>query len=235
MIKRLDSPATSRFTAAALMSELRRLAPSQTEPRRDDVKLGVRMRDLFDTAKTCRAMTIDEIEILFGQAEYEFRLAACCILDFKARTRLIETQHLELYELYLRQHDAINDWGMVDRAAPRVIGGYLAGRPLNPLTKLAKSHDPHRRRTAITAPLFFVKHGTDADLTGGFAIATLLAKDPEPVVHNAVGIFLKHAGRRDPSSLQTFLNQHAATMPRSGLRLAIEKLDPTERASYLTQ
>ncbi len=42
---------------------------------------------------------------------------------------------------------------MVDRAAPRVVGGYLASRDLAPLHELAASAAPLRRRTAITAPL----------------------------------------------------------------------------------
>ena len=78
-----------------------------------------------------------------------------------------------------------------------------------------------------------MKEGSEADLAGGFAIAHLLAEDPEPVVHNAVGIFVKHAGRRDPDAMRTFLDAHAGTMPRHGLRLAIEQLDPRERDRYL--
>jgi hypothetical protein len=48
-----------------------------------------------------------------------------------------------------------------------------------------------------------------------------------------VGIYLKHAGRRDPTALRSFLDAHAATMPRKALRLAIEDLEPGERAGYL--
>ena len=61
----------------------------------------------------------------------------------------------------------------------------------------------------------------------------LLAADPDPVVHNAVGIFAKHAGTRDPDALHQFLAAHAASMPRPALRLAIEKLDADDRARYL--
>ena len=46
---------------------------------------------------------------------YEARLAAFSILDLQARTRLGD---LELRDTYHRHHDRIDDWGMVDRAAP---------------------------------------------------------------------------------------------------------------------
>jgi 3-methyladenine DNA glycosylase AlkD len=85
---------------------------------------------------------------------------------------------------------------MVDRAAPRVVGGHLAGRSKAPLFELAAAAEPLRRRTAITAPLYFVKAGSDEDVAAGFDVAARLADDPEPVVRRAVAIFLKHAGRR---------------------------------------
>ena len=157
-------------------------------------------------------------------------MAAMCILDFKARRRLDAAGRAELAALYLRRHDRITTWDMVDRSAPRVLGGHLAGGSMAPLHELAESAEPLRRRSAITAPLFFVKGGGDADVAAGYELAAGLAADPEPVVHHAVGIFLSHAGTRDPDALRRFLAVHAAAMPRPALRLATELLPPDERA-----
>ncbi|WP_216630456.1 DNA alkylation repair protein [Nocardiopsis coralli] len=159
-------------------------------------------------------------------------MAAVCILDFKAQRKLGDAQRRELYLTYVERHDRITTWDMVDRAAPRVVGRHLAGDSPRPLFELAESADPLRRRTATTATLQHAHSGTDQDLADGLAIAARLATDPEPVVHNAVGIFLKHAGDRDPDALHGFLDEHAASMPRPGLRLAIAKLDPETRARY---
>lgn len=52
------------------------------------------------------------------------------------------------------------------------------------------------------------------------------------MVHNAVGIVIKHAGRRDPAAQSRFLDSYSSTMPRPGLRLAIVLLDPEKRAHY---
>ena len=118
--------------------------------------------------------------------------------------------------MYLARHDRITTWDMVDRAAPRVLGGWLVGLSKDPLRELAAAPEPLRRRSAITAPLFCVVTD-DADLVAvGFELAARLAGDPDPVVHNAVGIFLKHAGTRDPAALFGFLDAHAAAMPRPG-------------------
>ena len=196
--------------------------------------IGVRMRHLFDLSKANVDLPLDEVQRLMDEPDYEPRLTAFCILDFKARRRgLDDDARRVLYEMYLDNHDRITSWDMVDRAAPWVVGGHLAGRSLEPLRRLARDDDPLRRRTAMTAPLYFVKKGSDEDLAGGFAIAAMLVSDPDPIVCKPVGIFLKHAGTKGPDSLRDFLAEHAASMPRPSLRLAIEKLDPAERKRWL--
>ena len=210
---------------AELASARKRLAP-------DEPAIGVRMGQLFEVAKAHTDLPLDEVEELLEHPAYEPRMAAMCILDFQARRSLDDDARRDRYDLYLRRHDRITTWDMVDRTAPRVIGRYLVGRSLAPLRDLAASPDPLRRRTAITAPLWFARYGPDQDNTQSFAIAALLAADPEPVVHQAVGIFLKHAGERDREALHRLLDEHAASMPRPALRLATEKLSAAERAHY---
>lgn len=184
---------------------------------------GMRMRTLFDTAKAATSMAPDELELLLADSSYEARMTACCILDFQARQRLGD---LELRDIYLRNHDRIDDWGMVDRAAPRVIGATLTGGPYDLLHDLAASPDPHRRRTAMTAPLWFVKYGSDSEVEEGISIAEALHADPDPVVHKPVGIYLAYAGERLPERLTEFLSQHGEQMPRAALRIATRKRRP---------
>jgi 3-methyladenine DNA glycosylase AlkD len=161
-------------------------------------------------------------------------LGAVCILDFRAKDRHADDAERErLYRLYLDNHDRITTWDMVDRAAPSVVGGYLLGRSAAPLHDLAAAREPLRRRTAITAPLWFVRYGDAADLRTVFALAAVLAEDPDPVVHNAVGIALKHAGTRDPDAVVAFLDRHASTMPRAAVRYAVAKLDAGSRVRFV--
>ena len=193
----------------------------------------VRMGSLFEVAKTHTGLPLAEVELLLDHPAYEPRMAAFCILDFKARRKLDDAGRAELYDVYLRRHDRITTWDMVDRSAPRVVGQYLAGRDKQPLHELAAAADPLRRRTAITAPLFYAtRNGPDDDLTASFAIAATLAGDPDPIVHKPVGIFLKHACARDEQAVLAFLDEHASGMPRPAVRLAVEKLEPRARSIY---
>ncbi len=187
--------------------------------------LGVPMRATFDTTKTFTTMEFAEIERLLDESSYEGRLAGFCVLDFKARAKkTADDERQAAYELYLRRHEAIDTWDMVDRAAPHVVGRYLLTRKRDPLFKLARTTDPLRRRTAITAPLYFARFGTSADLADLFAIAELLLDDTDPVVSKPVGIALKYAGVLDEPALRSFLDQHASAMQRPTLRYATEKL-----------
>jgi 3-methyladenine DNA glycosylase AlkD len=197
--------------------------------------LGVPMRATFDTAKAFTALPLAEVELLLDEASYEARLAGFCVLDFQARkAKLPDNERRGAYELYLRRHDAIDSWDMVDRAAPHVVGRYLLSRSRDPLFELATSTDPLRRRTAITAPLYFARFGTAADLPDLFAIAKLLLPDTDPVVSKPVGIALKYAGVLDEPALREFLDEHASAMQRPALRYAVEKLDPSARTGYLS-
>lgn len=118
---------------AASSPDQRRLIEQRLGP--DDETLGIRMRDLFDAARNAKAMPLDEVEGLFASRLYEVRMGAVCILDFRAKApRVDDAERERLYRIYLDRHDRITTWDMVDRAAPSVVGGHLAGRSAEPPT-----------------------------------------------------------------------------------------------------
>lgn len=190
-----------------------------------------RMGDIFALAKEFAGMAPDQIEALLESDVHEVRVGAVSIMDAQARAkRTPEDRRRELYELYLRRHDRIDNWDLVDRAAPYVVGGHLADRPRDPLYALARSDDPWERRTAITATYFFIRQG---DVGDTFAIAEILVDDDHDLVRKAVGGWIREAGKKDTQRLLAFLDDHAATMPRVTLRYAVEHLDPEARAHYM--
>jgi 3-methyladenine DNA glycosylase AlkD len=192
--------------------------------------LGVRMGTVFSLAKENAAMPIAELDRLLDSEIHEARVGALKIMGYQAARRSTpESRRAELYELYLRRLDRIDNWDLVDLSGHTVVGGHLLQRPRDVLYELAAGDDPWRRRLAIWATMAFVRQG---ELDDTFAIAALLAEDEHEHVQTVVGGLLRSAGDSDIARLRGFLDAHAARMGRTALRYALEHLAPEERAHY---
>ncbi|HEX2765405.1 MAG TPA: DNA alkylation repair protein [Candidatus Limnocylindria bacterium] len=192
---------------------------------------GIGMGRIFALAKELRAMPIAEIERLLEHDEHAVRVGAVAILDWRARARKVTAEEKrELFELYLRRHDRIDTWDLVDRAAIWVVGEYLRDQPRDVLDRLAASSKPMERRTAILSTYAFIRRG---ELDDTYRIAETLVHDPDELVGKTVGWMLREAGKRDLHRLTAFLDSHAASMPRPMLRQAIEKLPAPDRDRHL--
>jgi 3-methyladenine DNA glycosylase AlkD len=197
-----------------------------------DVFMGVRMGQVFALAKEFADMELTEIEALLDEPFHEPRAGAVRIMATQARgQRTPDVQRGALYDLYMRRHDRINDWDLVDLGAWDVVGGWLVDKPRGVLDELARSSSMWERRTAILATMAFIRIG---ELDDTFRIASLLLDDDQDLIHKAVGWALRAAGDSDRDRLRAFLDRHAATMPRTTLRYALEHFDDPERAHYMT-
>lgn len=197
-----------------------------------DVFIGVRMGLVFALAKEFIEMPPGEIEKLLESPIHEVKAGALSIMDKQARNKKTpESRRKELFDLYLRRTDRINNWDLVDVSAPYVIGGYLFDKPRDILYKLARSKNIWERRTAIVSTYYFIRKGDTADT---FKIAEMLLNDNHDLIHKATGGRLREAGKKDPEKLLSLLDKHAATLPRTLLRYAIEHLDKKQRDHYLS-
>src|SRR5688572_19104140 len=152
-------------------------------------------------------------------------------MDFPARSKkTTQARRKGLFDLYNKRHDRINTWGLVDRSAPYVVGGYLFNKPRKILYKLAVSKNIWERRTAIVSTYFFIRKGEVIDT---FKIAKLLLKDKHDLIHKATGGWIREAGKKDPMALKSFLDEHATVMSRTTLRYAIEHMSKKQRDLYL--
>jgi 3-methyladenine DNA glycosylase AlkD len=225
--------------AAALLAVLESMA---TDAERDKYRryfpddaggpfLGVRMGAVFELAKTALDLDAAELEYLLERPEHEARALACSIMaKSAARPRATAARRSELYELYLRRHDRIDQWDLVDLAARDVVGSYLADGDRGVLDRLAASAFWPERRTAIVATSAYIRRG---EIDDAYRIAERLAADPEPLVQKATGWMLRYAGDRDLARLTAFAERNATTMGRVALRAAIEHLPKEERTRIL--
>lgn len=198
----------------------------------DDYFIGVRMGSIFELSKRYVDMPVGEIEKLLESPIHEIRVGALSIMGQCAKGKKCSEERLkELSDLYLRRHDRINNWDLVDLAAYYVVGKYLADKPKDVLYKLARSKNLWERRSAIVATAHFILKQKQVDDT--FKIAEILVNDKEDLVNKGTGWMLRAAGDVDRKRLLAFLDKYAATMPRVLLRYSIEKLDKDLREHYL--
>jgi 3-methyladenine DNA glycosylase AlkD len=188
-------------------------------------------REIFSLAKEYQQLPVFKVVKLLKDKNDNHRLGAVSILDWKARNKKTSKAEREkIYRAYIDNHKWIDNWGMVDRAAPYAVGGYLHNKDKKPLYDLAKSKNPMERRTAIVSTYYFIRKNEIEDT---FDIAEILINDTDEYVQKAVGSWVREAGKRNEERLKKFLNKHATEMPRVTLRYAIEKLDKETREYYL--
>jgi DNA alkylation repair enzyme len=125
-----------------------------------DKFIGVKMGQLFALAKEFSGMPVSEIEKLLESDIHEIRAGGLSIMDKESRTKKItESRRKEFYDLYMRRHDRINNWDLVDLGCLYMTGSYLFDKPRKILYQLAKSKNLWERRTAILTTCYFISKG----------------------------------------------------------------------------
>jgi len=196
-----------------------------------DTFIGVRMGSVFALGKQYLGMPIEQLELTLESDIHEARAGALTIMNEEAKKkRTSEARRAELFGLYLRRHDRINNWDLVDVACRYVVGVFLFDKPRDVLYELARSESMWERRTSIVSTWYFIRAGQFDD---AIALSEMLLGDKEDLIHKATGWMLRYIGDQDREVLLGFLDKHAATMPRTALRYAIEKFDKVERQHYL--
>jgi 3-methyladenine DNA glycosylase AlkD len=184
-------------------------------------------------AREYRDLPLPDVEALLTSRIHEERLTALFILVLQFNRSDDERVRRRIFRLYMKRLRFINNWDLVDSSAPHIVGGWLADRPRDLLDRLARSPHLWSRRVAMIATLFFIQRGDHRD---AIHIATLLVNDRHDLIHKAVGWMLREVGKRaSAAALTSFLERHAATMPRTMLRYAIEHRSPAERQRWMSR
>ncbi len=199
-----------------------------------DAFLGVTVPRMKAAVRPFRDLPPDALETILESPWHEVRAAALEIMAQQARRSRTSTERCRaLLDLYLRRHDRIDNWDLVDRAARDVVGRWLLAHPDGGATldRLAASPSLWERRSAMVATMAYSDAGQVDEV---LRVAALLVDDPHDLIHKAVGWLLRCAGDVEPTSLLRFLDAHAATMPRTALRYALEHHADDVRRHYLS-
>lgn len=194
-----------------------------------DAFLGITVPNVRKIAKIYKDSKQEIIEELLQSNYNEERLLALVILVDQYQKSNYDNQQ-KLAHFYLTHLNRITNWNLVDSSAHHILGHYLWNKDRSILIQLAQSDIVWKRRIAIIATWYFIRQ---SDLAWTFKIAQLLHNDPHNLIHKAVGWMLREAGKKDESSLISFLSAHAKKMPKTMLRYAIERLSPDQKNLYI--
>ena len=236
-------PAAKLSGSRAIRSELRAMAsPAKArilsgffktgrgEYGEGDRFLGVVMPEVRKVVKAHWNIAAEEIVRLLRSKYHEERMAALLILVEQYR-RGDSSRRAAVYNLYLSHTAWINNWDLVDLTAHEIVGAHLAGTGGAILEKLARSKNLWERRIAMLSTYHCIRKG---DSKAALKIAALLLRDPHDLIHKAVGWMLREVGKRCSMEHECrFLDTHAASMPRTMLRYAIERFPDSLRMKYL--
>ena len=191
--------------------------------------LGLRVPLLRELARAFRALPLAETLVLLDSPWHEERLLALFIM-VHMYDKGDNALRAAVFRAYLDNLSCVNNWDLVDASAAQIVGRHLRHTDRSLLHRLARSDNLWPRRVAIIATYHFIR---DEDFRDTLDIATILLHDREDLIHKAVGWMLREIGKRDVETERRFLDRHAATMPRTMLRYAIEKFPPELRAWYM--
>jgi len=191
--------------------------------------LGLRVPEVRAIARRHRELSLPDLADVLASAWHEHRQAALFVLTDRYR-RAAPAEREAVVAFYLEHLDAVNSWDLVDGSAPHILGAHLLDRDRAVLYELAGSRHLWRQRVAVLATFAFIRADEFQDT---LRLAELLRDHPHDLIHKAVGWMLREVGKRDRAAEERFLDRHAAHMPRTMLRYAIEKFEPERRRSYL--
>ena len=194
-----------------------------------DVFIGVKVPDQRTVARLFADLPLSEIDKLLQSKTHEHRLTGLFILVAQYKAAEPKSQKA-LVKFYLAHKHRINNWDLVDSSAPYVLGHHMLGANRAVLYRLARSKRLWDRRIAIIATAALIREGEYRDTLN---IAEILLHDAHDLIHKAVGWMLREVGNKSLTTEERFLRKHAATMPRTMLRYAIEKFPQSKRKAYL--
>ena len=198
-----------------------------------DVFIGITVPDNRSVSRRYHSIPLNQIETMLMEPVHEFRLAGLlALVEAYKRAKNDPVRCREIAEFYLAHARCCNNWDLVDLSSQYILGEYmiLTGND-NTAWQLAQSDNMWERRIAIVSMLAFVRKSL---LDTPMALAGALLHSEESLLQKATGWVLREVGKRDKSRLCRFLDTHAATMPRTTLRYAIERFPADERKRYMS-
>ncbi|MGD0795259.1 MAG: DNA alkylation repair protein [Dehalococcoidales bacterium] len=161
-------------------------------------------------------------EDLFKSAFIEESFIACA-WAYRFRDDFVPAD-FPTFERWLAQY--VTNWAACDTLCNHTLGAFVEKYPqfLADLKQWTKSANRWLRRAAAVTLILPARQGKF--LPDILLIADSLLADPDDLVQKGYGWMLKEASKPHQAEVFDYIMKHKATMPRTALRYAIEKMPP---------
>lgn len=194
-----------------------------------DLFLGINVPTVRAVAKKYyQDISLEEIDLLIKNPYHEVRFLSLMLLVFIYEKT---EQQKEIFELYLKNVQYINNWDLVDLSAPKIIGRFVhENKTPQHIYKLANSGHLWSERISVVSQYYLIKKG---DFSLILELSEKFLTHKHDLMHKAVGWMLREMGKVDEIPLYVFLDKYHKTMPRTMLRYSIERLSKDKKAHYM--
>lgn len=191
--------------------------------------MGVTVPQVRQCIREFRNLSLPQIRLLLQDPLHECRLAGLLILVHAYRQEEGGTKK-RFVDFYIQHVHAVNNWDLVDSSAPQILGDYLRNRSRSILWSFARSGSLWKERISVVATHAFILQNDHQET---LKLCKHFLSHPHDLMHKACGWMLREVGKKDINVLNQFLAEHAATMPRTMLRYAIENHSKPQRMQYM--
>ncbi len=139
----------------------------------------------------------------------------------------------QIFEIYMRNLDAVNTWALVDVSAHLIVGRYVYDNPElgdGVLKDLASRQPINEIRIGIVATLWMVRKGRYNLALETLGVAHL---HQNHLICQAVGWVVREIGKKKASKMREFLDQYIQVLPKITVRNIIQKMDGIEKSFWL--
>jgi len=168
----------------------------------------------------------------FWKSDYLEESAIACMWSFNAR-KSFEPADFKIFERWI--NDYVTNWASCDTFCNHTVGTFIEMYPsfLNDLKRWAISSNRWVKRASAVSLIVPARKGKF--LEDIFEIADILHSDKDDMVQKGYGWMLKSASKPYLKEVFDYVIRNKATMPRTSLRYAIEKMPPELKAEAMAK
>jgi 3-methyladenine DNA glycosylase AlkD len=187
-----------------------------------------KVKMLLDSQEVDLNLVIQTAPLLLQTGKYEETSFALLLLKSFSKQFTKETFH----ELGHWFEMGITNWGHTDFTCGEIIQIFFK-KGIITYTDLNKWRKANSRFQRRAVPVSLIKElKTTSDYQPWLDFIDPMMMDPERVVHQGLGWFLREAWKRQPSQVEPFLFKWKNSAPRLIFQYATEKMTPDEKQRF---